>query len=558
MIRAWGQERDPYASVAWRERAVALGRFLVIGLIVGLALGLYAMFRFRGLSDPAVMEQAVIARNLAEGRGLVTDIHRPLDAGLQGDEVLPGGSVRSRWQAPGYPVLLSWLLRLVRPAHAFSGSGLLLAEVEVMVPLGILLFLLSIWLVWLIGCQMYDADKAKVAFIVYAVSWLPLQGAMGGGAAGWVLVLVPAVVYAGLCALHASTVAQMPLRTLLWAAAGGFAAGLLLLADTAMGLLMVGVGVLLATELQRTRWLGVACFVLVSLVVWMPWFLQGGALAYPYLFLQGTDLYPGEQLFRSEAFTERAWRVAAAVRGGIADRMVAFVTGRTLWQAGLAGLFFVVALFRREEQAHLRTLKIILLVLLVLAPVFPSQPGSAWQPWMGYYPLMVLFGVGAFLELLEREEYFDVFARPFLTMVFIAVCALPAGLALVRGEGTNPYPPYYGPLQAYVGDLVEEDTWLVTDIPWATAWYGRRQSLLLPQHPDALVGAAEQTVGGIYLTGRYAASAGKRQDGDRLWQLMYVDQQVPADFPFAYGMYLPAETRDQLVLLQDPLAEPQE
>ena len=53
-------------------------RTLMVGMIV-LTLGLcYDLREFRNFSTPEAMESAQLARNIAEGRGYVTDFVRPL------------------------------------------------------------------------------------------------------------------------------------------------------------------------------------------------------------------------------------------------------------------------------------------------------------------------------------------------------------------------------------------------------------------------------------------------------------------------------------------------
>ncbi len=61
-----------------------------------------------------------------------------------------------------------------------------------------------------------------------------------------------------------------------------------------------------------------------------------------------------------------------------------------------------------------------------------------------------------------------------------------AGL-LLRDQGRRtglPYPPYFHRYIGWVATMLEPEECLVTDIPWATAWYGGRTSVLLPRHID--------------------------------------------------------------------------
>ena len=50
--------------------------------------------------------------------------------------------------------------------------------------------------------------------------------------------------------------------------------------------------------------------------------------------------------------------------------------------------------------------------------------------------------------------------------------------------------------------MVEDEEILYTDIPWATAWYGNRTSVLLPEDIDDVekITNGWDKVGGVYLT----------------------------------------------------------
>ncbi len=555
-MRAIEEEYDPYAGLG-RSWLLTLGRCLFMGLLCGVALALFAVFQFRGLMDPVAMEQALIGRNLAEGRGFVTDVLRPIDRGLLGEASDQATGIRALWHAPGYPYLLAVLLRLIRPAHGFTGTGLLHAEVRAVVPLGIALTVLGLGGLWLVAASLFDRETARLVAIVYGLSLLPLQAAVGGGSLALSLLLGLLVTYGALQAIRSSAVADAPLRAIAWTVAAGVLAGLLVLTDYAAVALVVGIGIFLFCELQRRRGLSLFLYVLLVLLVVVPWFWAnartgGGILgAYPYGWLQETSLFPGQSLERSADPSLNAWRVAASVREGVAARYAEWISGRSLAQAGILLAFFLVALFQHEEGTRVRTLKFVLVGVLLAAPLFPGVPGSVREGWSIYFPLMALYGVGAFLAVLDREEYFDPNMRPFLTVVLVCLCALPLGMRVIRGQETLPYPPYHGPLQAYVAGLPSEGQAVVTDIPWATAWYGRRTSLLLPLHPDALA-ETDLTVGAIYLTGMTERS--DSPEGDRLWQLMHLDAQIPEALAFRYGLFLPAGSRQQVVLLrQDPL-----
>jgi hypothetical protein len=93
---------------------------------------------------------------------------------------------------------------------------------------------------------------------------------------------------------------------------------------------------------------------------------------------------------------------------------------------------------------------------------------------------------------------------------------------------------------------------LCTDIPWATAWYGNRTSLLLPRTlPELLsIHTNRLRLGGIYLTTETSNRpyAGDLLEGaERDW-LPLLNGEIPAGFPFRFGFTLPPGRRDEVFL----------
>jgi hypothetical protein len=93
--------------------------------------------------------------------------------------------------------------------------------------------------------------------------------------------------------------------------------------------------------------------------------------------------------------------------------------------------------------------------------------------------------------------------------------------------------------------MLKDDECLVTDIPWATAWYGNRTSLLLPRRVAEVetLNRPPFRVGGIYLTTETRLAP----KTDVSWVAL-LERRVPEGFPFAAGLDLPPGTRDQLFL----------
>jgi len=542
----------PSASAGLRWQSASRVLFFAFVLIVGLV-G-YAISQFRGLSDPLAMEAAQVARNLAEDRGFVTDCIRPFDYGYLKERGILADRTDAAfpvlWMAPGLPAMQSIAFRLVKPSFIATGNGnyLIPAETYVILPLGILFTLLTVLAVWLLGNALFDARVATLSCIAYAGSAVALDSAISGIPVSFAA--LPTV----LCLLFVVHAVQRAAAI----EAGWIVALLVLLAAACAaaatlidyGMLTVGIaaGLLLTVELQRRRGLMLMLYALVLgglLATWLLSSHQGirGLAAIPYAALRDTFLFPGDSLERTVTPAVNAYRMSAAIRQGVAMRLMALASGKDLAHGGIILAFFLLALFHRYEHSVCRWLKGTTVMVALLLALFPPVPGSTLGGWVAMYPVMVVLGMSAFVDYLDREELFDVSLRPLLTGLMMILCLLPTGLRMVSG-GATAYPPYHAPLQRFAGEVPQAGQALLTDIPWATAWYGRCRSIQLPLRPDDVTNlpGGWDAIGGIYLTTTQTASS------DPAWSLLLLGQQVPDAIPFEHGVRLPAGRLDQLLL----------
>ena len=522
-------------------------------LLAVLGLSLYAIVQFQGVRDPAAMEQAHIARQLANGEGFTTQVMRPFDLWLIGltPEEMPE-SIPALWHAPLYPHVLSRLFRFMRLDTVFTGRGVLMPEARAMVPLGIVLLILTSMIIWLLASSCFDERVARLAFVVLLVSPISLQIMLSGGALALAMFLSALSAYLAWLAIDSSFQAPHVWRVLLFSALAGILSGLLFLAHYAALLVGVGLLVWLALNLQRLRRIAVSLFAATMLVIVLPrlgmhreagWW---GLAAYPYGALLDTTMFSADSLLRDGDPVLRNWQVLQAIRDGIAARYMDFFTGRSLLGAGVIFIFFVAGLFGREERHWNQHAKWIVAGILFLLPVFPPVVGCPYGHWPVLFPLMVILGAQCFMRILDQEDFFDVGVRPVLFGFLVALCVLPSAIGLVQRDASSPYPPYHGPLQAYAAQWLPRDEVLLTDIPWATAWYGQQPSLLWPKSVEDAE-AYLASLGGIYL----ADSAIQLPGTDPGWIYMRQEGVVPESLPFRTGLFLPAGERGQILLLPE-------
>jgi hypothetical protein len=123
-----------------------------------------------------------------------------------------------------------------------------------------------------------------------------------------------------------------------------------------------------------------------------------------------------------------------------------------------------------------------------LAILFANNLGSkdpeAFDPWNSLillFPAMVVVGSAFFFIMLDRLNLQLWLLNNLIVIVTLLFSALALGTTLTTSSffAFN-FPPYWPPTIKTVAQLAQPDEWVTTDMPWATAWYGDRASLWLP------------------------------------------------------------------------------
>jgi len=548
-----------------------LGLMLLRGLLYGglaaAILGGYAAAQFRGLRTAEAMEYAHVARQVASGQGFSTRCIRPFDlwylqraeTGRSDDEKAPPAlpeRIPELRQAPAYPVLLSMMYRLVRPGFAVSQGGRMLdAEYKAVVPLGILLTLLSAGVIFAVGRLLFDTRVAGLATVVYLVSNVTLSGAISGLPLPLLSLAVTLASGFAIRAIQLSATGESVLKLLLAVVGSAVCVAIAILTDYTMIAVAAGVAFLFALQLQRLRWVSVLLFLLVCVALVGPWLMHnrsrgvGPVGARPYAAVSNSTLYSGDALDRSVAPDLNAYRVARAVRQKVVTSVALALRGREAMASGIIICFFVLALVHRYEEPVVAGLKWFTLGALALLLLLSPLVGPGYAVLTALFPLMVLLGVSAFVDYVDREDFFEQSLPTLLAWILVAASALPA-VAQVVGTNPSTYPPYYAPIQRFVCGLIGEGERLYTDIPWATAWYGERTSVLLPREISDVekIAGGWADVGGVYLT---TQTSSRPIHGDTSWRSVF-GREVPEAVPLRHAIELPSGRPDQLFLSDRP------
>jgi hypothetical protein len=219
------------------------------------------------------------------------------------------------------------------------------------------------------------------------------------------------------------------------------------------------------------------------------------------------------------------------------------------------GAFFLVGLminFKNPKLSRLRYFILLCLPVLIVAEALGRTQLSETSPVINSENLLVLlappviiFGVSLFFILLDQLRLPIPQLRYLLIGIFCCLICLPAILNFFSPR-TNPiaYPPYHPPDIQRMADRMKENELIISDVPWAVAWYGQRQCLWLTldaQSEFLDFNDYQKTISAIYLTPVTTDSRIFSQMvwvGDKSWGTFFLDRlikkELPVDFPLRH------------------------
>ena len=219
-------------------------------------------------------------------------------------------------------------------------------------------------------------------------------------------------------------------------------------------------------------------------------------------------------------------------------------------------MFFFVGLmvpFSNPGLRNLRFFAVACMGLLVVVQALGRTHMSEISPLINgqnhlilLSPVFFMFGAALFFTLLDQLPFSFDGARNVVIIGVFMVVSSPLILRLLPPR-TTPivYPPYSPPLIQEIGYWNEPEELMMSDIPWAVAWYGNRSCVWTTRNlePDFYKIHDQYTpIKSVYLTPvttnlRFMSEVLK--DPDAAWARFYMDvqlrQNLPKGFPLKYG-----------------------
>lgn len=503
------------AGSRWSK--IILGSLAVLLLLVG-----YDLRQFRNFSTREAMDSAQLARNISEGKGFTTQFIRPLSLflvkranqgrldSLSAEQKADLSQVRGAHpdiaNAPAYPVLLAGLMKAAPLKHDLakipSASGRYRPDLMIAL-FNQVLFLGLTGLTFLLARALFDSKVAWLSTIVLFGTELLWKFSTSGLSTMFLLVQFMLLAFAVMRFEAATREPASSGRTFLgWAAIIGALLGVGMLTRYSYGVLLLPVVLFVALFGAGWRMSATLVILVVFAAIVTPWLARNYSVCGElfgtagYELIDNTVTLPGQRLER-----------------GLEPNLSRFVAGHVTWKClgnlrtaattelpgaagGWIGAFFLVGLmlkFRNPAIARLRYFVIASLLVLVIAQAAGRTVLSDHSPVINsqnlavlVLPLLLIYGVSVFETLKAQISTSLPWMRPAVVAVFVALTTLPLTMSFIPSNtpptgdpGAVAFPPYRPADIQKVSKWMRENELMMSDVPWAVAWYGNRQAIML-------------------------------------------------------------------------------
>lgn len=559
-----------------------LTRFLVVLIAVFLGT-VYHLTEFRNLNAPEAMDTAQIARNLSEKKGFTTQFIRPASLHLIQKRVMNRGQdgrgiLRQPHpdlaNPPVYPLLLAGWMKVAPFKFTImeqtSDGGFERHQPDVLIGyfnLGI--FCLLLLQIFLLARHLFDPWIAGLSVVIVYGSEILWRFVYSGLSTVFLMSLFLFVIQV-LAALDSGERSQTPRslsKSLLLALVLGGLLGIGCMTRYAFGWLVIPVSLFVLVSVGARRWLLTPAVGLAFVIVITPWLWRNYSLCgqpfgvATYAVVEETAQFTGTRLLRSQSpdmsrvTLDDVRRKVVLNVAEIAQDELSRLGGS--WVSG----FFLVGLlvpFNNRSLQRLRWFLVMAIGTLIIAQALGRTWLSTFSPVINsenllaiLFPMVVVYGVSLFYLLLERLEFPMIELKAVMVGAFALVAALPLILKLLPPRmPAMVYPPYRPDFIQAFTSFLNPDELMMTDMPWATAWYGQRDSVwtsnrVVDEKGDDFfnINDNQRTIKAIYISPISADSPMRSsfiRDPDFAWGRFYMDalllQQMPNGFPLKYMM----------------------
>jgi hypothetical protein len=495
-------------------------RIFTLGLaVLGLAL-LHDFRAYRNLDTPEAMDEAQLARNISEGNGYTTLFIRPLSVYLvqKRSQEKSGGQPGTDFarlktmhpdlaNPPVYPVVLAGLMKVLPFRYAVNlkkpfwseGGRFSIYEPDFLIALfNQMLLMIVVVLTFFIAQKLFDPVAAALSALLTIGCELLWQFSSSGLSTMLLLVIFMGLAW---CILKIEEMSREPQpqarRLMKLAAVAGALAGVGALTRYSFGWLIIPVAVFLFFFSGQRRLGHLLAALAAFAVVLSPWILRNYLVSgtpfgtATFAVVETTPSYPRFQLERSLSpdFMGAFW-LDVYIQKLLVNGRDILVNGVARLLGGWASAFFIAGLLLGFRSPAARRMRYFLLMcggVFIVVQALGQTQLSVESPDVNsenllvlLAPLVLIYGVSFFLTLLDQMKLPVPQLRYLIMGAFVAIVCLPMIFALSPPK-TSPvaYPPYFPPDIQQTSGWMNENELMMSDVPWAVAWYGHRQCIWL-------------------------------------------------------------------------------
>ncbi len=524
---------------SWKNRVLLAVLLAAIAFLV--RLWFFGDSGFKGLANPHAFEQAEIARELARGNGFTTKIIRPAAIWLfeKNTGRYPLEHTPDMYHAPLWPVILAPFIWAAQSNWVMTNKDMVYTCDKVVAGVATAFFLLAVLVYYFLAKRLFDKRLALLLMGLMLICDRFWQFSMSGLPQMLLLFLFGCACYTLLraveahCALHpvesdvheqdseservdvrSATAFDSPAihapasrfawlgSPLPWLAATAFFFGLLALAH---GLtIWIFLGALIFCGLFfPSRWKYLGMMLAIFLVMYSPWLIRNYRTCGGFGGMGGLAWYSG--LYQVRGSESSIMRSMEPPLGGVGVKAFPVKCIRQIQEqmssifkylgfSIVAPFFFVTLLhpFKRREIAVFRWAVLVMWLAGLLGMGFFGIDEQAFPSndlHILFVPLMTLYGLVFILMLWSRLQvsYIRLVSISFIVMLFV-LSGIPFISTFVELVGPRElliqWPPYVAPDIINFRTWTREDEIVMSDMPWAVAWYADRASLWLPTTPE--------------------------------------------------------------------------
>jgi 4-amino-4-deoxy-L-arabinose transferase-like glycosyltransferase len=504
------------------DYAKAPGKILAWAIAALLIFFVFFTVRFNGLADINAQDYAQIARHLSRGEGFTTSLIRPQ-------------SLTASPLVTQHPELTSPPLYIFILSEMFNRFG---ATDKVACLTSALFYLLSIPVFFFAAWRLFDIRAASLALALYITSAPLLDYSISG---------LPMSFLVFLFLLLLLSVYSLDGKSVIRSAAAGALVGACYLTQYAYIALYfpLVVHLFFLCETPRERVRHIVFATLACLVVIFPWICRNLAVtAQPFFtfdFLKPvffSDSFPGNSVLRLAREVHYspgllAKTLVKKIHFGFNGQyqQVLFLPHNYLMA------FFLVSIFTILQNIQTLILRRFVLfagaVMVGILSLF--YPGA--NILVPFIPFVIMAAADFFYTTISASYLVTSRkAKVVAITVFIIINVYPLATRIILGGASRT--AYPKDRMEMIRNLVGEKEIVVTDIPWAVAWYCDRTAVWLPltEIDYTIVKRTTGAINNIYLSPLLFEYP--RAENVEIWKNIFLTRQVPRAIFLSKGTYL--------------------